>query len=335
LENLASSIKNWNHHTILRKSIIFVLLKKIMSFQTTLPAGVFAASLTPLKNDLSIDCDALVAHCKWLLANGNNGIALLGSTGEANSFTLEERLQLIDAVLAGGIPPEKLIVGTGCCAFPDTVVLTKHAVSQGVGGVLMLPPFYYKAVTDAGLANYFELVINQINDVRLRIYLYHFPQLAQVSFSTPLVKLLVKEFPGIVVGMKDSSGDWENMQEICRELPGFKLYSGTEKYLLGTMRIGGAGCITATTNAIAPFAQQVFQNWQSENAATLQNHLTKLRAAFEGYSYVSVLKYMFAKWSGNSAWLNLRPPNSKLQEKEAAIVTERLNALGFDLDLKN
>jgi len=306
-----------------------------MSFRTSLPAGVFAASLTPLKNDLSIDCDALTAHCKWLLANGNDGIALLGTTGEANSFTVEERFQILDAVLKGGMPPEKLMVGTGCCAFPDTVALTQHAVSQGVGGVLMLPPFYYKTVTDAGLANYFELIINHIKDPRLRIYLYHFPQLAKVSFSTPLVKLLVKEFPGIVVGMKDSSGNWEHMQEICRELPGFNLYAGTEKYLLDLLRIGGAGCISATTNATAQFARKVFQNWQSENAVGFQKHLTKLRAAFEGYSFVSVLKYLFAKWSSNSAWLNLRPPNAMLREKEAAIVTQRLKALGFDLDLKN
>ncbi len=306
-----------------------------MSFQTSLPAGVFAASLTPLKKDLSVDSDTLVAHCKWLLANGNDGIALLGTTGEANSFTVGERFHILDAVLKGGIPPEKLLVGTGCCAFPDTLALTKHAVSQGVGGVLLLPPFYYKAVTDAGLANYFELVINQVNDPRLKIYLYHFPQLAQVSFSTPLVKLLVKEFPGIVVGMKDSSGDWVHMQEICRELPGFKLYAGTEKYLLDILKIGGAGCISATTNATAQLAQQVFQNWQSEKAVGLQEHLTALRAAFEDYSFVSVLKYLFAKWSGNSDWLNLRPPNSLLREEEAAVVTERLMALGFDLELGN
>ncbi|MDH3494834.1 MAG: dihydrodipicolinate synthase family protein, partial [Acidobacteriota bacterium] len=151
-----------------------------MKFNTTLPNGVFTACLTPLKKDLSVDFDALTAHCKWLLSKGGDGILLLGTTGEANSFTVEERLEIMDKVIEAGIPGNRLLMGTGCCAYPDTARLTKHAVERGAGGILMLPPFYYKQVDDAGLARYFDLVINAVNDERLRIYLYHFPQMSAI-----------------------------------------------------------------------------------------------------------------------------------------------------------
>jgi len=170
-----------------------------MSFESPLPHGVFTANLTPLNNDLSVDYELLIAHCLWLLDHGSNGIALLGTTGEANSFTLEERIEMIEKVAISALPMEQLMVGTGCCSYQDTITLTRKAMDVGIEGILLLPPFYYKQVDDEGMLKYFDQLINGVQNDRMRIYLYHFPKMAGVGFSTPLFKKLVKAFPGIVV----------------------------------------------------------------------------------------------------------------------------------------
>jgi 4-hydroxy-tetrahydrodipicolinate synthase len=302
-----------------------------MDFQTTLPDGVITAVMTPLREDLSIDHDALAAHCKWILANDGDGIVVLGTTGEANSFTVEERLETIDRIVRSGLPVDRLMIGTGCCAFPDTIRLTKFAVERGVGGILMLPPFYYKQVSDAGLAKYFDLVVRGVNDERLKIYLYNFPKLSGIGFSATLTRHLVREYPGVVVGMKDSSGDWDHMAEIIREIPGFKLYAGTEKLLLRILREGGAGCISATTNATVAMAARLFRNWQSDEADALQEQLTAVRNAFDGHPFTSALKQMFYEWTNDPAWLNMRPPNSPLDAAEWKELSGRLRSLGFTI----
>ncbi len=288
---------------------------------SNLPDGVFVATLTPLNADLSVDHAALYDHCRWLLAGGADGVALLGTTGEANSFSLAERLEVIEKLLSAGFPGDRLMAGTGCCALPDTVDLTRAAVSGGAGGVLLLPPFYYKAVSDDGLFRYMEQLITSMADDRLKIYLYHFPKMTGVPFSNALVKRLVKAFPEAVVGMKDSSGDPAHMQAVCRELPGFRLYAGAERYLLDVLEAGGAGCITATTNATAPLAAAVYRAWrEGRPASALQEKLTGARLAFERGSFVPILKQFFARRTGNDQWLYLRPPNALLPE-------ERINEL--------
>ena len=304
-----------------------------MKFETPLPDGVFAAGLTPLNADLSIDHEALIAHCKWLLSYGCDGVLLLGTTGEANSFTLEERIGLIDRMADSGIPLNRLMVGTGCCAHPDTVRLTRHAVELGVGGVLMLPPFYYKQVTEKGLEEYFDLVIDSVGDERLRLYLYHFPKMSAVPFPTKLVKKLVERYPGTVVGMKDSSGDLAHTEKVLREIPGFKVYTGTEELMLATLRAGGAGCISATVNATAAVAGELFQNWESAEADDLQERLSAIRGAFSGYPLTATLKQMFFDWTGDRAWLNVRPPNTLVGAEEMAVLSAKLKDLGFSVSL--
>ncbi len=300
-----------------------------MNIETTLPDGVFTAVLTPLNDDLSIDHDALAAHCRWLLANGGDGIVVLGTTGEANSFTVDERLETIERIVESDLPTNRMMIGTGCCAFPDTVRLTKFAVERGVGGILMLPPFYYKQVDENGLVRYFDLVINGVNDERLKIYLYNFPKLSGIGFSASFARRLAGEFPGVVVGMKDSSGDWDHMAEIIREIPGFKIYAGTEKLLLPILRAGGAGCISATTNATIGMAAGLFKNWRTGQADNLQEQLSAVRSAFEGYPFTAALKQMFFEWTNNPQWLNIRPPNSLIEAKELKMLSDRLLSLGF------
>jgi 4-hydroxy-tetrahydrodipicolinate synthase len=296
-----------------------------MEFESNLSRGLFTASLTPMNDDLSVNYKALIEHINWLLNNGSNGICLLGTTGEANSFSIEERMDVLDEVIDANIDPQRLLVGTGTCVISDTIILTQHAVSKGVGGVLMLPPFYYKDLSDEGVMDYFKLVIEGVDDKNLKIYLYNFPKMTGVPFTLPLVKKLVAAFPEIIVGMKDSSGNWDGMQAVCNEIPGFQLYTGTEKYLLDTLRAGGAGCISATFNASIKYGAMVYTNWQKDEADDLQARLNEIRKKFEIDSFISSLKFLFAKWFDEPKWLNVRPPNSLPGAKTQEYLLESFN----------
>ena len=211
-------------------------------------AGVLAPVLTPFRQDLVPDPERLVTHCRWLLEEGITGLAVFGTTSEANSLSAEERIDLLDALIAGGIRSELLMPGTGCCALTDTVRLTAHAVRTGCGGVLVLPPFDHKPVSDDGLFAQVAEVIERVGDARLRIYLYHIPPIAVVGYSLNLIERLIKEYPSVVIGLKDSSGDWNNTEAILKRFPGFDVFPGSEVFLLATLRAGGMGCITATAN---------------------------------------------------------------------------------------
>jgi len=298
---------------------------------TTQPAGVFAASLTPMTADLEIDVPGAVAHNKWLLANGCDGVAPLGTTGEANSLSLDERLALLDALADAGITGAQLIAGVGCTAIPDTVALTRKALANGAGGVLMLPPFYYKAPSEDGLFAAYAEVIERVGDPALQIYLYNFPQ--QVGFELPisLMARLVEAYPDTVVGSKDSSGDWPRMERTLAEIPGFRLFPGSEEFLLAGLREGAVGCISATVNVTAPQAQDVFANWRGDNADALQNHLTELRMAFKGLPAIPVMKAYIARARNNPDFANLRLPFTPGSEADLATVSERLAAARFEL----
>lgn len=295
---------------------------------TALPPGVYAAALTPLREDLSIDHEAFAEHCRWLLANGCDGVAPMGTTGEANSFSVAERIEALDRLVEAGLPPERLLVGTGCCAIPDTVALTRHAAARGAGA-LALPPFYYKNVSDDGLYAAFDEVIQRVGDPRLRLYVYHFPQMSAVPLSRALIARLVKRYPDTVVGMKDSSGDWSNMKAVCEELPGFRVYSGTEKLLLPILRAGGAGCISATVNTTCTLAAEVYAKRASDDAEALQARLAAVRDTMDAYPPIPALKRLAAERTGRDAWRLPRPPHVPLDEARFAELKADLQKLGF------
>lgn len=293
------------------------------------PRGVFAAVLTPLKDDLSPDIPTFLEHCRWLLANGCDGLGILGSTSEANSFSVEERLAMIETVADSDIPASSLIIGTGCCAIPDTVRLNRAALDIGAGGVLVLPPFFYKNVSEDGIYAAYAETIERTGNNALRLYIYHFPQMTALDMSLDLLGRLIEAFPDNVVGLKNSSGDWDNMEAIIRAFPDFDMFAGTEQYLLPTLKAGGAGCISATTNVFCREAGQVFTNWDSTEAEALQERSTALRLAVQAFPPVAACKEITARSTGRTGWRNLRPPLANLSPEKRQALFAALDDLGY------
>jgi 4-hydroxy-tetrahydrodipicolinate synthase len=293
--------------------------------------GVLAPVLTPFRADLSPDPQRFVRHCRWLLAHGCAALAPFGTTSEANSLSVEEREGLLDALLEAGLPPERLVPGTGCSALTDSVRLTAHAVRRGCAGVLMLPPFYYKGVTDDGLFRSFAEVIERTGDDRLRVYLYHIPPVAQVGIGPKLVERLLRAYPRAVAGMKDSSGDLANtrlMLELFAK-EGFAVFVGSERFLLESLRGGGVGCITATGNVNAAAIDRLFRAWRSPEADGLQEEVNVIRGIVEQVPVIPALKAILARHAGDPAWRTVRPPLVALDDARAEALLAALDARGF------
>lgn len=297
----------------------------------TQPTGIYAAALTPMNSDLSLNLKLFIKHCNWLLDNGCDGVAPLGTTGEANSLSIDERLSILDSLAEAGISGNKLIVGVGCCAFPDTITLTKRALECGAGGVLMLPPFYYKNPDVEGLFAAYANIVEKISDPALKIYLYNFPQQVGFELSIELVTKLQNAFPNTIVGMKDSSGDWPRMKKILTELPNFRLFPGSEEFLVPALRLGGVGCISATVNISAPYAGKTYKNWKESDADKNQTHLTRLRNAFNGMAAIPVMKAYLEQSFGDTGWSNTRPPFLQSTRANLIKATNRLAEANFSI----
>lgn len=292
--------------------------------------GVLSPVVTPFRDDLSADKARLIAHCRWLQSQ-DCGLALFGTNSEANSQSVDERLSLLDAIVAAKLDTARMMPGTGCCALPDTVRLTRHAVEQGCAGVLMLPPFYYKGVSDDGLFAYFSEVIQRVGDSRLRIYLYHIPPVAQVPLSLPLIERLLKSYAGTVVGIKDSSGDWNNSQALLDIGDSFDVFVGSEAFLLANMRNGGVGCISATANVNPAAIVDLCRYWRREDADARQEALTRTRHVLQALPMIPALKATIAQYSGDPDWSNVRPPLVRLSEDEQVDLKRALDSIGFTM----
>jgi len=299
----------------------------------TRPCGVWAPAVTPFRRDLSPDTERFARHARWLLANGCSGLAAFGTNSEANSLTAEERMALLEFLVANGVPPHSLMPGTGACAFPDTVRLTAHAVALGCAGVLMLPPFYYKGVSDEGLFRSFSEVIERVGDARLRVYLYHIPPVAQVSITLPLVERLLKRYPRTVAGLKDSSGDWNNTKAMLDAFAGagFDVFAGSEAFLLANMRHGGVGCISAMANVNPAAIHRVFECWRAPDADSMQEAITATRAVVQKYPVIPALKAIVARGLSDDEWATVRPPLVDLTGAQRESLAADLDAHGFKL----
>ncbi len=294
--------------------------------------GINAAILTPMKRDLSPDLDRLEKHARWLLANGCNGLGLLGTTGEANSFGFQERIEIMEDLVARGIPATKLMPGTGTSALTDTVLLTRKAAELGCPGALLLPPFYYKNPSDDGLFAYFSEVAQRVSG-SIKLYLYHFPAQSAVPFSVDLISRLLKAYPGTFKGVKDSSGDWNNtrgyVENFARD--GFEVYCGDDAALSTNLKAGGAGCITAASNVNCAAGAIVYANPNSPDAEKAQAILAATRKAVTSVPLIPALKSLVARNTGDPAWKTIRPPHLALTAEQEAKLFAAFDASGVEL----
>ena len=297
--------------------------------------GVLSPVVTPFDHERRPDGQRLVQHCRWLLEQGL-GLAVFGTTSEANSMSVAEKIALLDVLVAAGLPPTRMMPGTGCCAFTDTVELTRYAVRLGCAGVLMLPPFYYKAVSDEGLFRSYAEVIERVGDSRLRIYLYHIPPVSQVPISLSLIERLLKTYPGTIAGIKDSSGDWNNMRVLLEQFQphGFDVFTGNESFLLALLRGGGAGCITAIANVNPGPIARLARNWQQLDADAQQAALNAVRGVFQQFPTIPALKATIADSSDDPAWATVRPPLVELDEAQRSALVQALRSVGFSMIAK-
>ncbi len=309
--------------------------------------GVLAPVATPFKADLSPDRERFVRHCRWLLSQ-NCGLAPFGTTSEANSMSTDERISLLDALVAAGIDPSRMMPGTGCCSIVETVALTAHAVKHDCAGVLMLPPFYYKNVSEEGLYRYFSEVVQRVGDARLRIYLYNIPPVAIVGITPRLVERLLKAYPSAIAGMKDSSGDWNNTKTFLDAFAetassaqtGFDVFVGSETFLLANMRNGGAGTISATANVNPAAIYELYTVAPKAFGAVSvdvdlepqQARLNVVREVFSNTKFpsmIAALKQSIAIYANDPEWARVRPPLVELTTAQAKLLAAELKAIGF------
>jgi 4-hydroxy-tetrahydrodipicolinate synthase len=295
--------------------------------------GVLSPVVTPFRKDYSPDTERFVRHCRWLLKSGCAGLAIFGTNSEANSMSVGEKRKLLEALVVGGVPPASLMPGTGHCALSDSIEMTRAAVELGCAGVLMLPPFYYKGVSDEGLYRNFAEVIERVGDERLSLYLYHIPPVAQVGISLGLVENLLSKYPGIVAGVKDSSGDWSNTKAMLNSFAksGFDVFAGSEVFLLDNMRNGGKGCITATGNINPGPIAEVYRNWRSADADRLQAGITATRKIVQKQPMIPALKSAVAHFGNDPQWHTCRPPLVELNENQEKELITELKASGFSM----
>jgi 4-hydroxy-tetrahydrodipicolinate synthase len=294
--------------------------------------GVLSPVVTPFKRDLSPDLGRFIAHCKWLLSQ-DCGLAVFGTNSEANSMSADERMGLLEALVSAGVPTDRMMPGTGACSLTEAAKVSAHATRLGVAGVLMLPPFYYKAVPEEGLYRFFSEVVQRVADERLRIYLYHIPPVSAVPITHKLVERLLKAYPQQIAGMKDSSDDWPHTKSMidafARE--GFDVFSGNEKPLIDNVKSGGAGCISATANINPGKIAETYTRWQTADGEKLQAWINEVRGVMQGYVMIPALKYVIAHYGSDSAWTPVRPPLVETAQEQGRDMIGKLDKLGFTM----
>jgi 4-hydroxy-tetrahydrodipicolinate synthase len=296
----------------------------------TLARGVWPAASTPFRPDLSINFERYIAHCKTLLKEGAHGLAALGTTSEANSLDLDERRNALEKLVAGGVPADRLLPGTGMPSIGDAVKLTKHAVELGCRGVLLLPPYYYKGVSDDGLFAFVSEVIARVNDPRLALYLYNFPQMSAIAWSPDLIGRLLKKFPDTVVGLKDSSGDVAYQNTLLDRFPGFAVFPASEALMLAALKKGAAGCISASANVNAGAIGKLYDSWKSADVTALNESVTAIRLQMQKFNAVAGVKAVLAERYKAPDWARVRPPLVGLSPEQTKELLAGLAEVGAE-----
>ena len=287
--------------------------------------GVVVPILTPFNDDMSIATDLYVAHAQWLLRQGAVALAPFGTTGEALSVGIDERIAAVRSLVDGGIDPALMVPGTGLSNVADTARLSRACLDLGCAAVMTLPPFYYKAVTGDALFRYFEQLVAAIGS-DARIFLYHIPPVAVVGIPPSLAARLHRAMPGNVIGIKDSSGDFDNTRKLF-EIEGLVVYPGSELPLLQALELGGPGCVSATANlnvkAIAGIVKH-FDSGDMDAAQALQARVAQFRKAVERHGPIPAQKRLLAIASGDERWSNVRPPLTAMAAADGEALAETL-----------
>jgi len=291
-------------------------------------AGVFAPVLTPFDATLAPDPQSFIRFCRWLL-DQDVGLAVFGTNSEANSLSVDERLALLGALIDAGLPADRMMPGTGSPALLDAVKLSAAAAKAGTAAVLMLPPFYYRPASDDGLFAFYAETIERVGDRRLKICLYHIPQLSGVAITLKLIEMLVKRYPATVVGIKDSGGDFANTKAMLDTFDGFRVFCGSERFLADTMRHGGAGCISACANINPAAIAEACRRHDEPCAEVRQQALNAIRDIFENYPMIAALKHAVAHFGQSESFRITRPPLLGLRADQTNGLIARLEAVGF------
>jgi 4-hydroxy-tetrahydrodipicolinate synthase len=286
-------------------------------------SGVIAAVATPVTENGSPDFARAVKLARFLLDNGCDGLNVLGTTGEATSFSREERMAVMNAYKADGLPLDRLMVGTGAAAVSDAVALTRQAAELGFGGALVLPPFYYKGVPDDGLAAYISALVQATDTKQVPIYLYHFPAMSGLPWHVALIKRLRDTFPGRIVGLKDSSGDMPFARSAAAIAKDFAVFPSTEACLIEARGGAFAGCISATANCNPDLCGRA---WRSGDAAALEQAVA-IRKLFDGKPLVSGVKDLLAHIHGDPALARVKPPLAAFSAADRAAVIAGYDAV--------
>jgi len=279
--------------------------------------GVIAPILTPFNDNMSVATDLYVEHARSLFERGCAGIAPFGTTGEALSVGIDERIAAIRALIDGGISSSRMIPGTGLCNVADTARLSRACLDMGCAGVMTLPPFYFKAVSEDGLYRHFAQLIETIGP-DARVYLYHIPPIAVVGISPSLAARLRADFPEQVVGIKDSSGDLDNTRALLA-IDEMIVYPGSELPLIDALELGAPGCITATANVNARDIAGVvslYEQGDLDAARTLHEAVKRFRMIVQDYAPIPAQKRLLAMSTGEVRWANVRPPLEAMREGE-------------------
>ncbi len=294
--------------------------------------GVLVPILTPFNDDMSVAADLYVAHAKWLLEQGCAGLVPFGTTGEALSVGIDERIAAVRALVDAGIDPALIVPGTGLSNVTDTARLSRACLGLGCSGVMTLPPFYYKDVSEEGLYRHFVQLIRAIGE-DARIFLYHIPPIAIVGIPVTLAARLHAEFPRQIIGIKDSSGDWDNTRALLG-IDGLVVYPGSELPLVDALELGAPGCISATANlngaAIARLIEAYFDA-DTGRVTDLQQGVKRFRLLLQDYAPIPAQKRLLALVTGEQRWANVRPPLVEMPEAKGR---ELLDTLRREFDFR-
>jgi 4-hydroxy-tetrahydrodipicolinate synthase len=301
-----------------------------MNPQSSGQPRVFAPVITPFTADLAVDTRRFVGFCKWLVGQ-RAGLAVFGTNSEANSLSMAERMDLLDALIEGGIDPRVMMPGTGSSALPDAVAMTRHVVGRGCGGALVLPPFFYKGVAEDGVYRYYSEIIEKVGSASLQLYLYHIPQVSGVPITLSLIARLRDKYPKTVVGLKDSSGDWENTRQVLEQFPGFRVYPASEALLQRALPLGATGCISATANLQPAAIAEYIDKWSQSGADQLNAQLSAVRLRMQATAMIPALKGVVAHHADDEAWLTVRPPLSPIGSAEVQKLVADLSGLGLEM----